>query len=155
MSKDALEKAHAKYCDSIGNVSCHGAGRNPANQQRRFHQSTLKCDFKGSTCSGSSDGSCAVCSIIETGFQMKYAGANAGTRFGAGIYSSSTPSKAYDYGNKKGMFVVNVACGVAHVDQSNDPIPSGTHCRVANASSDENIVFDDAAMVPRYLIIFG
>merc|ERR1711964_103851 len=97
---------------------------------------------------------CAVCSIIRSGFQMKYTGSSAGSRFGAGLYSSSTPSKAYNYGNKKGMFVVNVACGIAHVDQTNSPLPAGTHSRVANAEDDELIVFHNAAIVPRYLMVF-
>jgi len=85
---------------------------------------------------------------------MKYAGSAAGSRFGKGLYSTANPTKAYGYGNQKAMFVTSVACGIAHVDLSSNPIPAGTHCRVANASADECIVFDDAAMIPRYIIVF-
>lgn len=143
---------HQEYCRTIGNMRVRGHGRNPGNQQRRFHQCVMKCDFKGMPCS---DKTCAVCSIIETGFQMKYVGSTAGSRFGAGIYCTSTPSKAYGYGNKKAMFVVNVACGVAQLSMGSCPLPDGFHSRIANTSNaDECIVFNDNAMVALYLIVF-
>lgn len=146
-----LEAKHDTYCQKIGNVKVKGHGKDPGNQQRRFHQTQLNCNYNGQPCN---DSGCAVCSIIKTGFQMKFVGGNAGSRFGSGLYSSSTASKAYYYGNKKGMFVVNVACGVADVNQASGPLPPGTHSRVANAQDDELIVFDDAAMVPRWLMVF-
>jgi len=156
VSDPKLEAGHDAYRKSIGNVPCKGSGQNPGNTQRRFHRSHLKCDFKGTLCS---DSSCAVCSIMKNGFDMKYCGANAGSRFGAGLYNTSTPSKAYTYGSGKSMFVVSVACGDCHVDTSgqfgNYSLPAGKHCRVADAECDECIVFDNAAMVPRYLMKFN
>mmetsp|Transcript_67820 Transcript_67820/g.201817 ORF Transcript_67820/g.201817 Transcript_67820/m.201817 type:complete len:292 (+) Transcript_67820:63-938(+) len=146
-----LLKKHEAYCNSIGDVPVKGFGRNPGNQQRRFHATKLGCSFNGTPCSNSS--ACYVCSIIRTGFKTSRAGSSAGTRFGAGVYCSSTSSKAYSYG-KQAMFVVGVACGVADVSGSSGSLPAGTHSRIVNNSDDECVVFDDAAMVPKYLILF-
>jgi len=119
----------------------------------------LKCDFAGTLCADAATGGCAVCSIMKNGFDMKYCGANAGSRFGAGLYNTSTPSKAYTYGTGKSMFVVSVACGDCHVDTGGQfgdyKLPAGKHSRVADAECDECIVFDNAAMVPRYLMKFN
>lgn len=147
---DNLLQKHVSYCQSIGTVPIKGHGQNPGNQQRRFHATKLGCSFTGTPCSSSS---CYVCSIIRTGFKTSKAGSSAGTRFGAGVYCSSTSSKAYHYG-KQAMFVVGVACGVADVSGTSGPLPSGTHSRIVNNSDDECVVFDDAAIIPKYLLLF-
>jgi len=146
-----LMKRYKTYCASIGDVPVKGFGKNPGNQQRRFHATKLGCRFNGTPCSNTS--SCYVCSIMKTGFKSSKAGASAGTRFGAGIYCSSTSSKAYQYG-REAMFVVGVACGVCDISQSSGGLTPGTHSRIVNNSDDECVVFEDAAIVPRYLIIF-
>lgn len=149
-----MEAAHKEYCEKIGNVRVHNAGVNPGNQQRRFHQSNMLCDFDGKLCEIAG---CGVCNIIRTGFQMKYVGAGAGSWYGRGLYSTSQPSTAWKYGNKKGMFVVNVACGNADQDATKNEhyeLPGGHHSHVVDHASDELVVFDDAAIVPRYLMIF-
>merc|ERR1711972_1180602 len=108
--------------------------------------------FDGQPCHNDS---CAVCSIIRGGFKMKYAGQAVEAKLGAGIYSSSNPAKAFKYGNKRAMFVTNVACGVADVSKSFGDLPRGTHSRIANVGDDECVVFEGSAMVPRYLLIFA
>jgi len=143
-----LTKKYTAHCRSIGNVPVKGFGENPGNQQRRFHATKLACTSNGTPCK---DSNCYVCSIIQTGFKTSKAGS--GGRFGAGIYCSSTSSKAYQYG-KQAMFVVNVACGICDISSSNGSLSAGTHSRIVNNSDDECVVFDDAAMVPRYLILF-
>lgn len=144
-------KRYKTYCESIGDVPVKGFGKNPGNQQRRFHATKLGCSFNGKPCSNTS--SCYVCSIIKTGFKSSKAGASAGTRFGAGIYCSSTSSKAYQYGNQA-MFVVGVACGICDISSSSGGLTAGTHSRIVNNSDDECVVFEDAAIVPRYLMLF-
>lgn len=151
VNADAIQKQHEQYCDSIGNVPIKGHGQNPGNQQRRFHATKLGCRFAGKPCK---DSQCFVCSIIKTGFKSSKAGTSAGTRFGAGIYCSSTSSKAYSYG-KQAMFIVGVACGIGDMAGSSGPLPPGTHSRIVNNSDDETVVFEDAAMVPKYLILFA
>ena len=94
-------QVHKAYAGSIGTVNCHGVGQNPGNQQRRFHGTYLECNFSGRLCGSSS---CAVCCIIKTGFDFGRAGSSAGSIYGAGVYSTSTPWKAYGYTkNKKSM----------------------------------------------------
>mmetsp|Transcript_26876 Transcript_26876/g.49422 ORF Transcript_26876/g.49422 Transcript_26876/m.49422 type:complete len:791 (-) Transcript_26876:217-2589(-) len=143
-----LEAAHEAYCKTIGKVPKHGFGKDPGNQQRNFHQTILQCNFAGTPCA---DSSCCVCSIIKTGFLCSKAKRG---RFGDGVYSTSTPSKAYAYGNKKAMFVVNVACGIPEISSSTGAIPAGNHSRIVNNADDECVVQQDPAMVPRYLLLF-
>lgn len=140
------------YASSIGNVARHGAGVNPGNQQRRFHSTTLECDFKGQLCGSST---CAVCSIIKSGFDFGRIGSATGSRFGAGVYSTATPEKAFGYSKgKKSMFVVGVAAGNADVSTSSGPLPAGYHSRVVPNTLDELVVFSQGAIIPKYLIIF-
>jgi len=142
-----LMMKHNDYCRQIGNVKVKGYGKNPGNQQRRFHATKLECDFNGTPCTNDN---CLVCSAIKTGFQSSKAGLS---KFGKGIYCSSTSSKAYMYG-PKAMFVVKVACGIYDKSDSASRLSDGTHSRIVNNSDDECVVFDNAAMVPTYLILF-
>ena len=102
-----LVQKHVAYASSIGNVPVHGSGKNPGNQQRRFHGTRLACSFNGTVCS---DSSCAICSIMRNGFDLGRAGQAAGTRFGAGAYSSSTSSKAHSYTKANGGNVRAMQC---------------------------------------------
>jgi len=152
-----LLNKHDQYCQRIGNVPCFGSGVNPGNRQRRFHCTTMKCvdKFQGMPCN---DSSCAVCCIIKTGFLLKFAG-KCGSAWGAGIYSSPTPSYANWVKNRRATFVCSVACGVVDMTDTKAALPSGTHSRVAssttgNPADNELIVFDEAAIVPKYLILF-
>lgn len=146
-----LELQHEEYCQEIGTVAVHGRGRNPGNQQRRFHATTMNCDFSGTPCR---DPTCAVCCIIKDGFKLECAGAT-GSWFGRGLYSTATPSEAYHFGNKRAMFVVNVACGKPEISKGSGPLPAGTHSRIVHVAHDECVVFDERAMVPRYLLVFA
>jgi len=145
-----LLRRHADYCKAIGDVPVKPPGRSPGNQQRRFHATTMLCGFAGTPCDTSG---CNICSIIRTGFQLSRAG---GGLYGRGIYSSATSSKAYCYGNRRAMFIVGVAVGVAEQSSaSTSDLQSGCHSRVVTNSDDELIVFAEAAIVPKYLIVFS
>jgi len=158
ITKEELVKPHLEYALKVGNVPCHGHGQNPGNMQRRFHCTTLGCSgWTGKPCGSTS---CPLCNIISNGFMCKYAHTG---RFGPGLYSSSTPSKAYGYGDKRYMFVTSVVCGLPEdtaVEHSNNTTAldkSQYHSRVIRDTGygrDECIVYDDAAMIPRYLIEF-
>lgn len=153
------------YCQNIGDVKIFGKGQNPGNQQRRFHRTKMTCQFSGKPCR---DKKCSICRIIETGFLLKFAG-NLGSTYGAGIYSSSQSSYAqedslremFSQFEKPAVFLCQVACGnVEKVGNGSyqGSLPPNRHSRVApstttNPDDDELIVFDEAAIVPRYLII--
>lgn len=74
--------------------------------------------------------------------------------YGRGIYSSSTPSKAYGYSNRRAMFVVGVAVGNAEASSGTGALQHGCHSRVVSNSDDELIVFENAAIIPKYLLVF-
>ncbi|EGO20697.1 hypothetical protein SERLADRAFT_417846 [Serpula lacrymans var. lacrymans S7.9] len=74
-------------------------GMSPGNECRRWHGAHRGCKIgeSGQTqlCSGQG---CPICSIIRTSYDLQYSGNNFGwLRFGLGIYTSATSSKADDY----------------------------------------------------------
>jgi len=167
VTQSALMRVHEAYCStSIGQVPVYNHGKSPGNQQRRFHGTGQMCQFRGAPCS---DPKCKACSIIKDGFKTRLAGSTTGTKFGNGVYSSATSSKSWDYpqtlarGEQRVMFVVGVAAGKVHRAAaggfSGGP-PPGYHSLVADASTglvnfDELVVYHDAAIVPKYLIVFS
>uniref|UniRef100_A0A7S4Q5R8 PARP catalytic domain-containing protein n=1 Tax=Alexandrium monilatum TaxID=311494 RepID=A0A7S4Q5R8_9DINO len=148
---EALLERHKAYCEGLGEVPLKPPGRNPGNQQRRFHATTMLCDFSGSPCSAAG---CSTCSIIRSGFKLNCV---QNGFYGRGIYSTSTSSKAYQYGNKRAMLVVGVAVGVAETFAGNGPsqgpLPSGCHSRLVSKFNDEIVVFEESAIVPMYLMV--
>eukprot|EP00930_Biecheleria_cincta_P049287 TRINITY_DN34511_c0_g1_i1.p1 TRINITY_DN34511_c0_g1~~TRINITY_DN34511_c0_g1_i1.p1 ORF type:complete len:365 (-),score=34.58 TRINITY_DN34511_c0_g1_i1:84-1178(-) len=150
------------YCQSIGNVKVHGAGKNPGNQQRRFHRTSMQCasTFNGTLCGSPS---CKACSVIKTGFLLKYCNPNPTWKhYGVGLYSSPSSSYGVNLGKTKfssgAVFLCKVAVGVPDITDTTDPLPAGRHSRVAsstthNPSDSELVVFNEQAIVPRYLIL--
>lgn len=144
---------------NIGTVPCWGSGSNPGNVQRRFHGTKMLCSgqFSGTPCSQGSTG-CHACGILSAGFLISRLGTGSGNTgyFGPGHYSTSLPSTAVGYGNV--MFLVAVVAGTADivVNRTTDPLPSGTHSRVANKTTnvDELMVPHDSQMLPLYLMLF-
>lgn len=161
-----LVHAHEDYAaKEIGNVKCYGAGVNPGNKQRRFHKAKMVCadTFNGTPCG---DPTCAVCGIITSGFLLSKVG-GAGQTYGKGIYSSPTPSYgltwkggvASKWTRNKATIVVSVACGVTDMTSSKAALLPGTHSRVAdsttgNPADDELVVYDERAIIPKFLIIY-
>lgn len=158
-----LVQKHEDYCEKIGDVKCHGQGTNPGNKQRRFHKAGIKClrTFQGTPCK---DKSCAVCGIIRQGFLLQKTG-GAGQTYGKGIYSSPVPSYGLTWKggrpskwHTKVTFLCSVACGVPYTNSTKGPLPKGTHSRVAasttgNPFDSELVVYNEAAIIPMYLIL--
>jgi len=184
-----LVAKHDDYCKAIGDVPLFHSGKNPGNQQRRFHGTRIACDWNGAPCDKEN---CPACGIIKTGFQMKFA-RKGSAFFGLGIYNTSTSSGACRYCRgrmpdnmivKGVVIVLGVACGKPSMVEGKDltdnsmedseGCPDGCHSRIVNnpagsksyvdhsgahgepllKTENEIVVFDDAATVPKYLIIF-
>mmetsp|Transcript_7387 Transcript_7387/g.22545 ORF Transcript_7387/g.22545 Transcript_7387/m.22545 type:complete len:251 (+) Transcript_7387:2-754(+) len=156
-SKRVKDRFHAK-CRAIGHVRTFGCGKNPGNQQRRFHGTFLRCKFSGTPCSNPA---CSACCIIRDGFDIRNLGRGSGNSgwFGPGHYSTSMPSTAVGYGTGNALLVVHVAVGKAEKTSSrtDDGVSSGYHSRVVNKSTgvDELLVPEDDQMLPAYLVILG
>ena len=70
-----------------------GKGRQPGNENRRWHGTRRKCTLGDKGCTTfCSDAQCSLCCIIKTSFDIAYCGKKFGMRFGAGVYTSSTSS---------------------------------------------------------------
>ena len=69
-------------------------GRPSGNQQRRWHGTNRECGLgengRNSFCHSAQ---CSLCCIIRTSFDLSHSGKKSGSRFGPGIYTSSTSSK--------------------------------------------------------------
>ncbi|CAG8443227.1 10306_t:CDS:2 [Ambispora gerdemannii] len=149
------------------------------NEQRRFHGTKMNC-FIGLLTSASLcyDNTCAICCIIREGYKLKFVGTGeislAFQRFGRGLYFSGTSSKSDDYNEKslksynglkyKAMLLNKVVVGKGFpqtVDDTNlvkppndydsilgEPSPTG------NLNYDEVVVYNEAACLPQYLIIY-
>ena len=112
--------------------------------------------------------SCSVCNIIRSGFDVSYAQPG---RYGKGLYFSATSSKSIDYTSPSAtngmryMFIASVTCGkVWKPTQSlwqhaGNPTPAGYHsvCGDPRAATDLNydevVIYDNAAVLPRYLLL--
>ena len=116
---------------------------------------------------------CSVCSIIKNGFSVCKASSSTGCRFGYGTYFTSCSSKAHDYNAKsehglgsgvRSMLMVRVAVGKTAVlttgSYSGRSPPTGYDSITAkpgvtpNINYNEVIVFDDAASLPSFLVIY-
>ena len=134
----------------------------PGNEQRRFHGTAMTCGFAGGHICNSS--SCAMCRIIETGFKVSKA--SSGGLYGAGTYSSSQPDKSdvYNHGSKdafgkgtKCMFLCSVVIGVGYERKGSQRFtkpPAGYDSVLGSITTDEAIVYEDEAAIPRYVIVY-
>lgn len=147
----------------------HGSGT-AGNTHRRFHGTKLGCGISPSnaaTCGGTG---CSVCSILKSGFLVRYAQSNISFgRFGCGLYFSSTSSKANDYTSPnslgyKAMFVTHVVVGDAEKLYSDCTTltqpPNGKDSVIGQPSNggalnyDELIIYKDDAARVLYLILY-
>ena len=145
--------------------------------EKYYHGTQLKCDLLEylQPCSGTT---CGVCGIAKKGFDSKRVSSNAWQRFGKGFYLAPNSSKSYDYPlagrNQTGttlryrcLIVCDVAPGCKYTLYKNDPSlqrpPSGYHSVYGKAkwlwfkvssdlNYDELVVFDAAAIRPRYIL---
>ncbi|KAG1743473.1 hypothetical protein EDB19DRAFT_1633152 [Suillus lakei] len=156
-----------------GKLSSNGKAMTEGNENRRWHGTKRDCNLgdSGNTnlCSSSS---CALCSIIQNGFKVRYSVAAVTTRskFGCGIYTSSTSSKSNDYtenlksSSLKAMLLNHVVVGKGYKltsDQTDlNGAPSGFDSVLGEKSvsgalnHDELVVYDDGAIRPCYLVMY-
>jgi hypothetical protein len=76
------------------------------NERFRYHGTGRQCQLGVSTTDLCSSATCPVCSILKTSFKISLA--NTSGAFGAGVYTSSAPNKAYNYtgGNGNGALLL-------------------------------------------------
>ncbi|KAE9394007.1 ADP-ribosylation [Gymnopus androsaceus JB14] len=112
---------------------------------------------------------CSLCSIIRTSFDLSHFGMNWG-RFGRGIYTTSTSSKANDYSRNlqtswlKAMLLNNVVVGKGYKKFYNDEDltepPSGYDSVIGEPSLagdlnyDELVVYTNDAIRPSFLVMY-
>jgi len=113
--------------------------------------------------------SCNLCKIIKWSFELARAGKNTNfQRFGEGIYTSATSSKANDYsisswGPPKAMLLNHVVMGkeirLTWTDTSLTEPPRGYDSVIGEPGGDLNydeaVVYDQDAIFPSFLIIYS
>jgi len=139
------------------------------NTRRRFHGTTRSCtlgDDEDDTdlCNMRS---CSLCRIIQRSFEIARVGENTNfARFGVGIYTSATSSKAHDYSTSylssaNAMLLNEVVMGRAikltRTDTSLTKPPLGYDSVIGEPGEDLNydeaVVYNQDAIRPTFLII--
>lgn len=153
-------------------IPVYGHG-GPGNEQRRFHGTGMKCKLglagHETLCS---DTTCAVCGIIRTSFLLSKAQSNISfARFGAGTYFTSTSSKCHDYNERSEVglgsglratfmcqVMIGLGCKLTQDDQTLRAAPPGYDSVLGETGDrlnyDELVVYDEAAAMPKYLVIY-
>ncbi|PVF94288.1 ADP-ribosylation [Serendipita vermifera] len=144
------------------------------NERRRFHGTRRECSVgnNGSTKLCSSP-TCSLCCIMKRGFDLNKAGSATGfSRFGQGIYTSATSSKANSYSTNSTMtpfkavllnkVVVGKGKKLYFGDSSLDGAPPGYDSILGEPAKngrgelnyDELVVYDQRAIIPSFLIVY-
>lgn len=169
-SQQILDK-YSAYRDSVearGNFTA--VNRPPGNENRRWHGTRRKCALGDKGCTTfCSDLQCSLCCIIRTSFDLAHFGKKTSWgRFGPGIYTSSTSSKANDYSSTdstsplKAILLNKVVVGkgykIHHDNPSMTAPPSGYDSVLAEVGGslnyDELIVYTNDAVRPSYLVMY-
>lgn len=143
------------------------------NTRRRFHGTTRMCQLGNSDQEHSlcSNNTCRLCNIIKTSLRISHAQSNISFgRFGRGIYTSATSSKANDYVSEPGgsrfkaMLLTQVVMGKTkklkfdHTTLTAPPAGFDSVVGEPDVSGslnyDEAIVYTDDAIRPMFLIIY-
>jgi len=139
----------------------------------KYHGTTLACSLHTTkqTCFL---GTCNVCGILRNGFQISRVGTGPlgpFLRFGNGIYFTSVSSKAHDYSHNttaylgqgiRCMILCDIVAGSEERRISNNPSPPnpgfdsvlGVVAEGGVLNYEELVVFNDAAIVPKYVLIY-
>ncbi|KAH9967415.1 hypothetical protein BC827DRAFT_1173986 [Russula dissimulans] len=147
------------------------SGTLDGNTRRRFHGTTRKCGLgddssKTALCNMIS---CNLCRIVQRSFELARASENTSfKRFGVGIYTSATSSKANDYSTStaspwKAMLLNDVVMGKAikltWTDTSLTEPPQGYDSVIGEPGGDLNydeaVVYNEDAICPSFLIIYS
>jgi len=146
------------------------SGIDGGNTRRRFHGTIRACCLGDTPLDGALclDSNCNMCRIIESSFQLAWVGqrTNFG-RFGAGIYTSATSSKANDYSlgsasPNRAMLLNDVVMGkTIKLTTNNTSLtqpPAGYDAVVGEPGGDLNydecIVYNNDAIRASYLIVY-
>jgi len=141
------------------------------NTRRRWHGTVRTCrlgddDSRRAMCN---DMDCSLCGIISSSFQIVQAGARTNFgRFGTGIYTSATSSKADSYVSEaqsgyKSMLLNTVVMGrTIKLTTNNEDLvkpPAGYDAVVGEPGGDlnydESIVYENDAIRPLFLVIYA
>lgn len=162
--------AYQSKVESEGNFKAQG--KSPGNECRRWHGTKRGCNVGDNPAAPTLCGqtTCAMCSILTSSFQVVKTNTSGRTfnRFGKGIYTSSTSSKAYDYSTNalaspySMIMLTNVIVGQGHkLTQDSTGLtapPSGYHSVLGEAGGtlnyDELVVYNDDAIRPSWLVVY-
>ncbi|KZT01033.1 ADP-ribosylation [Laetiporus sulphureus 93-53] len=147
-------------------------GLDDGNSKRRWHGTVRTCqlgDNENLNLRMCNDDECSLCCIIRSSFRLAKFGAKTNFgRFGEGIYTSATSSKANDYNDELGgspyrtMLLNDVVIGkTIKLMQDNEDLkaPPGDHDSVTgepggSLNYDECIVYKNEAIRPLFLLIY-
>ncbi|KAI0688516.1 hypothetical protein BC835DRAFT_308186 [Cytidiella melzeri] len=167
IGEKALQDDFARYKLSVERKRTLPGG----NSKRRWHGTVRQCrlgddDGQSVLCQ---DTACSLCSIIKSSFRVAKFGqrTNFG-RFGQGIYTSATSSKANDYVDGprsspfKAMLLNDVVLGNVKRLYANDPKltqpPAGFDSVIGEPGNclnyDEAIVYKNKAIRPLFLVVY-
>ncbi|KZT64766.1 ADP-ribosylation [Daedalea quercina L-15889] len=165
------DKGHTDEFSRYKHAIERKTGFTGGNSKRRFHGTVRACTVGDSVnqqelCRSTA---CSLCCIIRTSFHIAKAGqrTNFG-RFGAGIYTSATSSKANDYVDEcggspfKAMLLSDVVMGravkMAIGDEDLTQPPAGYDSVIGEPGNDLNydeaIVYKNEAIRPLFLVIY-
>ncbi|KAH8823072.1 hypothetical protein DL96DRAFT_1469450, partial [Flagelloscypha sp. PMI_526] len=137
------------------------------NEHRRFHGTKRECRLGDPGCTQfCSSTTCSLCSILQDSFEINQFGSKTGWgRFGWGIYSSSTASKANDYSSNgtysplRALILANVVVGRGcKMTQGNSLLnapPAGYDSVRCSLNWDETVMYKNDAILPSYLVMFS
>ena len=163
VNNPALTKKFQKYGEAI-----RQAGQS-SNSDLFFHGTKLSCDLLSlDECCDEPD--CGICGICKVGFDERRIGTNIPRfkRFGHGIYLAPNSSKCHDYTHGlpehgvRAQLLCLVACGAKHEllydnTKLSQPPPNchSVHGRAGgNLNYDEIVVYQPAAVLPHYIIVY-
>ncbi|KDR68590.1 hypothetical protein GALMADRAFT_78358 [Galerina marginata CBS 339.88] len=174
LSSDSNLKPYHRYRALVlSSPALRNRTKNPANEQLLFHGTNRFCRLgeDGSRVRLCNLSRCHLCCIIRNSFDVRKCGTkNKFRRFGTGIYTTACSSKADDYtlnGDQSSKFQVQlvsrVVVGNPHKRRQNstgltEP-PCGHHSVVGEPGVDlnyeETVVYDNDAIRPAYLVVYG
>ncbi|KAJ7111951.1 hypothetical protein C8R44DRAFT_882981 [Mycena epipterygia] len=161
-------KAYQTQVENAGHFVA--SGRSAGNENRRWHGTRRECNLgdKGQTqfCTSTT---CPLCCIVKSSFDISLWGTKTGWgRFGKGIYTSSTSSKANDYSNNDctsslkaillNKVIVGKGCKLTHDSVSLTAPPAGYDSVLAEKGGslnyDELVVYTNDAIRPSFLVMY-
>ncbi|KIO18857.1 hypothetical protein M407DRAFT_61026, partial [Tulasnella calospora MUT 4182] len=148
-------------------------GKNAGNECRRWHGTKRVCNIGDDPANPTlcTQAGCRLCSILRTSFQVfdPNAGGRTFNRYGRGIYTHPTSSRASDYASSVGpasiysvIMLTNIIVGQAHKLTQDNPAltgpPAGYHSVFGESGNafnyEELVVYNDDAIRPSWLVVY-